>query len=248
MSLSNIFFHNPDDNLPPLQPFATGTVESPHNSPSPPSPPIINEANLNDVFLPWYNQYNSLPQTPNHDVLGTSFFDHILNPAGFDYGGYSPFAYQPLPSPYTTPNTAAMPPSTRTNPEGSQRPARLPNGYVDLTATPDSPPRRRKRDSSSPGPSNKRQKQEQGTAAKGEGAEPPDVEEVDLTDDAEPIQEILQKQRAEAVKAQEKPVETRTTFNTFTCVICMDTPTDLTATACGTYSYPHGYLHMLTTF
>jgi len=44
---------------------------------------------------------------------------------------------------------------------------------------------------------------------------------------------VLQKQREDAVKAQAKPEETVTTFNTFNCVICMDNPTDLTATACG---------------
>ncbi|KAF1918275.1 hypothetical protein BDU57DRAFT_446410 [Ampelomyces quisqualis] len=91
-----------------------------------------------------------------------------------------------------------MPPTTRA--------ARLPTGYVDLTATPDSPPHRRKTQSPTPGPSAKRRK-------------------LDLTDD---------KQRPHAsTNALTKPDDKPTTFNTFNCVICMDMPTDLTATACG---------------
>ena len=59
---------------------------------------------------------------------------------------------------------------------------------------------------------------------------------MDLTDDKQSIQDTLQKQREDAVKSQTKPEEQPTTFNTFTCVICMDNPTDLTATACGMFS------------
>lgn len=54
-----------------------------------------------------------------------------------------------------------------------------------------------------------------------------------MTDDSIPVAQVLQKQRLDAVKAQAKPEETKSTFNTFTCVICMDSPTDLSATACG---------------
>ncbi|KAF2026468.1 hypothetical protein EK21DRAFT_36858, partial [Setomelanomma holmii] len=168
-----------------------------------------------------------------------NFLDNILNPAGLDHNRFSPFGYQPTPrfppQPtrhiYTIPDD--MSPNTRSRPQASQRPARLPNGYVDLTATPDSPSQRRKRESPTPGPSAKRHKQANGTAAKRESPEPMKVEEVDLTDDKAPVQEVLQKQREDAVKAQTKVEEQPTTFNTFTCVICMDTPTDLTATACG---------------
>jgi hypothetical protein len=63
------------------------------------------------------------------------------------------------------------------------------------------------------------------------------VEEVDLTDGKQSVQEVLQKQREDAVKSQTKPEEKPTTFNTFNCVICMDMPTDLTATACGASSF-----------
>ena len=68
---------------------------------------------------------------------------------------------------------------------------------------------------------------------KQQSAEPEKIEELDLTEQKTPLQEALQKQREDAVKAQAKPEETVTTFNSFNCVICMDTPTDLTATACG---------------
>jgi L-lactate dehydrogenase len=58
---------------------------------------------------------------------------------------------------------------------------------------------------------------------------------VDLTDEKQSVQEVLQKQRQDAIKSQAKPEEKPTTFNTFNCVICMDMPTDLTATACGQF-------------
>jgi hypothetical protein len=166
--------------------------------------------------------------------FSTGFFDHILNPAGLDHGRYSPFDWRPY-----RPLQPEMPPSTRAHAHGSQasqRPDRLANGYVDLTSTPDSPPRTRKRESPTPGPSAKRQKREDGTAkdVKQQSAEPATVEEVDLTQDSS-VQKVLQKQREDAVKAQARPDETFTTFNSFNCVICMDNPTDLTATACGTY-------------
>ncbi|KAF1831412.1 hypothetical protein BDW02DRAFT_572023 [Decorospora gaudefroyi] len=170
--------------------------------------------------------------TPPHDSYSPpladthGFLDHILNPAGVDHGRYAPFA--------------DMPPTTRARPHGSERPARLPNGYVDLTSAPESPPHSshtRKRPSPTPGPSAKRQKRQHDTAAEsdgnGAGADAM-VDELDLTGDKPSVQQVLQKQREDAVKAQAKPEETMTTFNTFNCVICMDNPTDLTATACGT--------------
>ena len=165
----------------------------------------------------------------------TGFFDHILNPAGLDHGRYSPFAWRPY-----SPFTGEMPPATRARPQGS-RPDRLANGYVDLTSAPESPPRRRKPQSPTPGPSAKRQKRDDGSAAevKQQSAEPEKIEELDLTEQKTPLQEALQKQREDAVKAQAKPEETVTTFNSFNCVICMDNPTDLTATACGAYNPCH---------
>jgi hypothetical protein len=65
------------------------------------------------------------------------------------------------------------------------------------------------------------------------------VEEVDLTDDKTTVKDVLQKQREDAVKAQTKPEEKPTSFNSFNCVICMDMPTDLTATACGALQPVH---------
>ncbi|KAH7068431.1 hypothetical protein BKA63DRAFT_114173 [Paraphoma chrysanthemicola] len=186
-----------------------------------------------DFFLnPNHNRASPSPPPPN-------FLDNILNPAGLDHNRFSPFVYSASPRvlapdfPQPDPIAHDMSPHTRSHPHASSRPARLPNGYVDLTATPDSPPQRRKRESPAPGPSAKRQKRADGTAAEQENKKPLKVEEVDLTDDQQPVQEILQKQREDAVKAQTKVEEQPTTFNTFTCVICMDTPTDLTATACG---------------
>lgn len=177
----------------------------------------------------FYEAYR--PPSPPHP----SFLDTILNPAGLDHNRFSPFAYRPNSPPgrisYTY--TPDMAPSTRAH---EPRPARLPNGYVDLTSAPDSPPQRRKRQSPTPGPSAKRQKRSDGSAAQREVSEEPKIEEVDLTEEKESVQEVLQKQREDAVKSQTKPEERPTTFNTFNCVICMDMPTDLTATACGMYN------------
>lgn len=136
-----------------------------------------------------------------------------------------------------------MPPTTRARPQAS-RPDRLANGYVDLTSAPDSSPTgtARKRESPTPGPSAKRQKRGDGSAARVDDKVEEDdkvekVDEVDLTEPRSPLQEALQKQQADAVKAQAKPEETVTTFNSFNCVICMDNPTDLTATACGGFPF-----------
>lgn len=160
-------------------------------------------------------------------LAATNFLDNILNPAGYDHNSFLPYSYR------TSTILDGMPPNTRAHAQASSRPARLPNGYVDLTSTPDSPPQRRKRDSPSPGPSAKRQKRDNGSSREQAKAEPATIEEVDLTDDKAPVQNILQKQREDAIKAQIPQEEKATTFNTFTCVICMDTPTDLTATSCG---------------
>jgi hypothetical protein len=169
-----------------------------------------------------------------------SFLDTILNPAGLDHNRFSPFGYRPSPPAYRQTQSALDDmPSTRARPQEPTRPARLPNGYVDLTATPDSPPQRRKRESPTPGPSAKRQKRDDGTAGKHESPASPKMDEVDLTDEKTTVQEVLQKQREDAVKSQAKQEEKPTTFNTFSCVICMDQPTDLTATACGTYGSVH---------
>lgn len=210
----------------------------------PRSPLPHGDPDLLDQFLPAFQPTHRDSPYPFTDLFDgvygasptpPSFFDNILNPAGLDHGRYSPFVYAPSPP---GPDTRDMPPATRARPGASQRPARLPNGYVDLTSTPDSPPPRRKRDSSSPGPS-KRARRNDGSAAQPARAEAPRLEDVDLTDDRPTVHEVLQKQREDAVKAQAKPEETATTFNSFTCVICMDTPTDLSATACGMFTHIH---------
>ena len=62
------------------------------------------------------------------------------------------------------------------------------------------------------------------------------VEEVDLTNDGlSDLSTALQRQRADQIASQ-KPQEEQNKplrFNTITCVICMDSPTNLTATSCG---------------
>lgn len=62
------------------------------------------------------------------------------------------------------------------------------------------------------------------------------VEEVDLVNNTNQLQSALQKQRVEQVKAQEGPSDKPLRLSTLTCVICMDTPTDITATSCGKFS------------
>lgn len=182
-----------------------------------------------------------LPAYNDDGDLGLVSSNYNLDPARLDHGRYPLLAYTShLPlrvSPCEDlPLSEHMPPNTRTQAEGSQRPARLPNGYVDLTATSDSPPRRRKHGSTSPGPSNKRRKQSDDTPVRRDGLEVSNLDQVDLTNGPEAMLDILPKQRADASKVQDKADDTRTTFNNFNCVICMDTPTDLTATACGTFS------------
>ncbi|KAH7038549.1 hypothetical protein B0J12DRAFT_546820, partial [Macrophomina phaseolina] len=115
------------------------------------------------------------------------------------------------------------------------------------------PTARRKRESSSPlfvplSPSPKRAKRDEGSSrrrssqegAAGEpsnaGPEAEGIERIDLIDDDTPLAEALQKQRAEQVRAQQESqngADASPRLSTLTCVICMDTPKDLTATACG---------------
>ena len=160
------------------------------------------------------NAYHTEPSPP-----APSFLDNILNPVETSSLGYH------------------FGDSSMSSSRGQGRPARLSNGYVDLTN--DSPDvttasRKTKRESPTPGPSSKRLRRNDGTAAQPEGdSTAVTVEEIDLSDDKQTVQDVLQKQREEAVKAQTQPEEKPTSFNTFNCVICMDTPTDLTATACG---------------
>ncbi|ORY07049.1 hypothetical protein BCR34DRAFT_468758, partial [Clohesyomyces aquaticus] len=160
----------------------------------------------------------------------TNFLHTILNP----------------PEPCLSPGYQSQrnsPPRQRANSPDLMPPtrsARLPNGYVDLTndSSPiQAPPPRTRRRTVTPGPSApsaKRLKKNNKTAV-GKASQSPEtkIEEIDLSDPTVPIEEVLQKQRAEAVNAQQRPEEKATTFNTFNCVICMDNPTDITATSCG---------------
>lgn len=131
----------------------------------------------------------------------------------------------------------------------------LPNGYVDLTADASSPTsptfssyrRLSKRNAAMPtspeataGPSTKRFKRNSGTSGRAATQElstdVTPIEEIDLVDeedDKAPLQSALQKQRLEQVKAQEKPSEKPVKLSNLTCVICMDSPTNITATSCG---------------
>ncbi|KAH8722603.1 hypothetical protein GQ44DRAFT_741588 [Phaeosphaeriaceae sp. PMI808] len=245
------FVFNPTqpDIPPPSQPHTYARV---HSLLAPPNPTLVNNShpnynlNSNPSSTPFYGALHLSPRPspypfsddyfneayhPSLSPAPQNFLDAILNPARLDHNRFSPFTYQPALHPFQQLERIApdMPPVTRARPQAS-RPARLPNGYVDLTSTPDLPPQTRKRESPTPGPSAKRQRRESGNAAT---AQPITVEEVDLTEDKTPIQQALQKQREAAARSQTKPEEKPTTFNTFTCVICMDIPTDLTATACG---------------
>ncbi|KAF2844678.1 hypothetical protein T440DRAFT_502916 [Plenodomus tracheiphilus IPT5] len=215
-------------------------------SPSNPQSPLTgHDAHFLHSLLPAYQPTHTDSPYPftevridDHDPPeptppATSFFESILNPASLDHGRYSPFVYRPSPPQPSLPGVHDMTPSARATGQDAQRPGRLSNGYVDLTSTPDSPPQRRKRESSSPGPSAKRAKRDQGRAGNEHGAATTMIEEVDLTGDANTGLHVPQTQRLDAVKVPPKPEETVTNFNTFTCVICMDTPTDLTATSCG---------------
>lgn len=201
------------------------------------SPYPTNDSYFNEAF-------HSTPSPPP-----TSFLDNILNPVeshtvsfGYRFRDSPPRQRRQSPVVYIQPGDM---PTT-------QRSARLADGFVDLTSLDDSPndphtSRRLKRRSPSSGPSTKRVKQNDGTSLKAEDRpEEVTVEEIDLSDDKQTVQDVLQKQREEAVKAQQKPEEKATTFNSFTCVICMDTPTDLTATACGMSSCLILYLNILT--
>lgn len=217
--VENHTFHDP---TLPSAAFAQG--QEPQDSQAPQSWEFTS-AYLQDIshppFAPDYHFQPDYPAEPSPPQR--SFLDNILNPTEFSSFGYS-FGGDSMPS-------------SRAQ-EGPSRPS---NGLVDLTD--DSPevtgttaPRKTKRGSPTPGPSNKRAKRSDGSATKTEGNSiQATVEEIDLSDDRQTVQDVLQKQREEAVKAQTPPEEGEKpiTFNNFNCVICMDTPTDLTATACG---------------
>lgn len=182
----------------------------------------------------WDWNFDDLPANPHHEPAPAPTADDW----DFDYFLHNPVDDQDPAFAYTN--------ATPYNMSSSRaQPGRLPNGYVDLTSPhvdltePDSPPRRRKRESPTPGPSSKRVRREDGKVAESSNSKSPDapIEQIDLSQDDD-VLDVLKKQREDAIKAQAKPVETVTTFNSFNCVICMDRPTDITATACGMNSPP----------
>lgn len=73
---------------------------------------------------------------------------------------------------------------------------------------------------------------------------PSAIEAIDLTEEATPLKETLQKQREDQIKAQREDAGKPLLLTKMTCVVCMDTPTDLTATKCGMY-YPSPSLHYI---
>jgi hypothetical protein len=211
--------HDSPEQAPPACPFYDYTNSSswhfaPAHDTDAPGPSFALGGTYDQDGSAYYFEqaYHAEPSPPAH-----SFLDNILNPAE------SIFGYHP--------GDGSM-----SSPRGQARAGRLSNGYVDLTDSPDvaTTSRKTKRESPTPGPSTKRLRRNNGAAAQPEGgATEAAVEEIDLSDGKQMVQHVLQKQREEAVKAQAHPEEKATTFNTFNCVICMDTPTDLTATACG---------------
>jgi hypothetical protein len=208
------------------------------------NPPSRQPSSRNTPYLETFESYfeDAFRSSPTPPPPPSSFLDSILNPAE---PSFLPFGYRRQASPPHRRRDCSPLVQSRSShnrsPMSSSRssqPSRLPNGYVDLTSEPDtapSPPPIRKRHTTTPGPSSKRLKRDDGTATKKETDTPEvaKIEEIDLSSDKADLHEILQKQRVEAVKAQAPPEEKATNFNTFTCVICMDTPTDITATSCG---------------
>ncbi|KAK7514287.1 uncharacterized protein IWZ02DRAFT_435965 [Phyllosticta citriasiana] len=123
--------------------------------------------------------------------------------------------------------TAASTSSSRTTPEASSGPA-----YKRPRLNSNGMPQRR----SSRGDNSSRSALTTGTQNT-ENQNTPDVSEIehiDLADDNKSLAEALQKQRLEQVKAQaEPPADAPLRLSNITCVICMDSPKDITATACG---------------
>lgn len=229
----------------------TYTANSSHSRHSPHfldhivNPPSRQPSSRNTPYLDTFESYfeDAFRSSPTPPPPPSSFLDSILNPAE---PSFLPFGYRRASPPYQRRDCSPVVQrrsSHNRSPMSSSRPSqssRLPNGYVDLTSEPDtapSPPPVRKRHTPTPGPSSKRLKRGDGTASKRDTDAPEvaKIEEIDLSTDKADLHEILQKQRVEAVKAQAPPEEKATNFNTFTCVICMDTPTDITATSCGPY-------------
>ncbi|KAF2015104.1 hypothetical protein BU24DRAFT_424010 [Aaosphaeria arxii CBS 175.79] len=188
--------------------------------PSPPLPPPRSAAFLDQILNPGPAPASSSSFFTPSTVFRQDF-DFSRRPAADVSGATQNSSY----------SDTSMPPAR------SSRASRRNSGVVDLTDDPDPPARRLSAQSGGAGPSAKRRKRSDGGAvpavSKDKKASTVEIGEVDLTEENTPLKEALDKQRADAVKAQQKPEEKATNFNTLTCVICMDTPTDLTATSCG---------------
>lgn len=126
--------------------------------------------------------------------------------------------------PPTTAPTTTMP--TATTQTGRKR------GAADISSDSASPT-----DVGPSTPKRRRSTQQEQPASSGSRASPIDIEEIDLATEGNVLQETLQKQRAEQVKAQAPQSDKPATLGTLTCVICMDSPTDLTATSCGEFGF-----------
>lgn len=125
-------------------------------------------------------------------------------------------------------------------------------GYIDLTTEPSSPPMaaaapkrglsrtQDSRASSTASLHQSKRHKTQHTASLSTGSltikdEPDKIDEVDLrdVDDDTGLSKVLEQQRAETVKAQQKETGKPITFSNIVCVVCLEPPTNITATHCG---------------
>jgi len=100
---------------------------------------------------------------------------------------------------------------------------------------------------STPGPSLKRQRTSTANQSQAPAALSTlkSIEQIDLSQDSDPdnaaLSSTLAKQRADAITSQASKntdAAGKSKLNTLQCTVCLDTPTDLTATSCGhTFCY-----------
>ncbi len=118
--------------------------------------------------------------------------------------------------------------------------------FVDLTQETSTPPRTRMPSTSSHRGSKKRRQSEPDASiqpprknlrrrAERHEDVPPDVEEVDLrnVDDDKGLLKVLEDQRMATIKSQQEQASKPVKLATLSCVICMESMTDVTATYCG---------------
>lgn len=121
-------------------------------------------------------------------------------------------------------------PTTATNMPAATRNSTRRHSVVDLTETPDthSTSRRRKRSEDEGGPAPRKR----GRVSK------EDVEEIDLAEDENPSaeEELRQAQQQDAIRAQQAEMDAGAKkLGKMQCIICMESYTDATATACGMF-------------